>query len=232
MTKRLITFDTETTGFNIEDGNRVLEIGCVEIIDRRITGKTWHCYINPRRDSEEGALHVHGLTSQFLADKPFFEDVVDEFLDFIKGAELIAHNMAFDEKFINHELRLAGKRYGKLDDYCALTDTLLLAREKHGGGRLSLDALCSRYGVDNSNRNLHGALIDADLLAQVYLLLTGGQLGFDLAFEHQQGQNAGQTQIAARHFSLPVIYANDEQLHEHKKYLELLSKKSGKECYW
>ena len=172
---RQIILDTETTGLEPEKGHRVIEVGCLEMINRRITGSTFHRYINPQREIERDAEDVHGITNAFLLDKPQFRDIVDELIAYIDGSELIIHNAPFDVNFLNHEFRWAGKRYQPVESYCTVFDTLTFARRKHPGQRNSLDALCSRYHVDNSNRDLHGALLDAELLAQVYLLLTGGQ---------------------------------------------------------
>ena len=172
---RQIVLDTETTGLEAEQGHRVIEIGAVEIINRRLTGRHFHKYINPQREVDDGAFEVHGLATGFLADKPLFGAVVDEFLAFVDGAEVIIHNAAFDVTFIDYELQLLGGRQRKLADHCSVTDSLELARNKHPGQRNSLDALCRRYEVDNSARELHGALLDAEILADVYLLMTGGQ---------------------------------------------------------
>lgn len=172
---RQIILDTETTGIDPEKGHRIIEVGCLEMLNRRITGSTFHRYINPQRDIEFAAEQVHGITADFLKDKPLFREVVDELIAYIDGAELIIHNAPFDVNFLNHEFHWSGKRYKKVEDYCGVFDTLAFARRKHPGQRNSLDALCARYHVDNSNRDLHGALLDAELLAHVYLLLTGGQ---------------------------------------------------------
>lgn len=230
---RQIIFDTETTGLNISDHNRVIEIGCVEVLNRQITGKTWHCYINPQRDSEPGALQVHGLTTEFLADKPLFSEIAEGFIEFIRGAELIAHNAKFDVDFLNHELKLDGNRFGRLEDHCTITDTLLIARSKHPGARVTLDALCSRYQVDNSGRDLHGALIDADLLAQVYLLMTGGQTGLELGGSEGGGaQSAEAIRRVSANLPLPVMQASAEELELHRQYLEMVNKQSGGNCIW
>lgn len=178
---RQVVLDTETTGLEWKIGNRVVEIGCVELLERRPSGKTFHVYINPQREFEQGAQEVTGLTLDFLADKPLFADIIDEFIAFIDGAELVIHNAAFDVGFLNYELSLAGDRYGRIDDHSGVLDTLALARQKYPGQRNSLDALCRRLGVDNSHRQLHGALLDAQLLAEAYLAMTSGQgeIGFD-----------------------------------------------------
>ena len=171
---REVVLDTETTGIEVREGHRIIEIGCVELLDRRLTGRHFHVYINPEREVEEGAFQVHGISDEFLADKPLFADVADEFMDFIRGAQLVIHNAAFDVGFIDAELERLG-RHGCVADHCSVVDTLLLARHKHPGQRNTLDALCKRYGVDNSQRELHGALLDAEILADVYLIMTGGR---------------------------------------------------------
>ena len=176
---RQIVLDTETTGLEPSQGHRVIEIGCVELEQRKLTGNHYHQYINPEREVEQGALDVHGISNEFLSEKPLFITVVDDFLDYIKGAELVIHNAPFDVGFLNHELKIAGqvqgKSYGTINDYCTVLDTLEVARKKHPGQKNSLDALCKRYMVDNSQRDLHGALLDSEILADVYLLMTGGQ---------------------------------------------------------
>ncbi|MBW8822874.1 MAG: DNA polymerase III subunit epsilon [Xanthomonadales bacterium] len=182
---RQVVLDTETTGLEWKIGNRVVEIGCVELLERRPSGKTFHRYINPQREFEQGAQEVTGLTLDFLADKPLFADIIDDFLAFIDGAELVIHNAAFDVGFLDHELSRAGDHYGRLGDRAGILDTLALARQKYPGQRNSLDALCRRLGVDNSHRQLHGALLDAQLLAEAYLAMTSGQgeIGFGAATE-------------------------------------------------
>src|SRR6056300_190974 len=172
---RQIVLDTETTGLETSLGHRIIEIGCVEVVNRRLTGNHYHQYINPEREIDSGAFEVHGISNQFLADKPVFASVVDEFMAFIDGAELVIHNAPFDVGFINHELRLNASKFRRVEDYCGVIDTLAMARQKHPGQRVTLDALCKRYAVDNSARTLHGALLDAEILADVYLLMTGGQ---------------------------------------------------------
>jgi DNA polymerase III subunit epsilon len=171
---RLVLLDTETTGLEPEAGHRIIEIGCVELVNRRITGKHFHVYLNPDRQIDAGAIAVHGITNEFLSDKPRFADIAADFIAFIEGAELIIHNAPFDVGFINHEFSQSG--HGKLSDYSDVFDTLAYARKKHPGQRNSLDALCKRYNIDNSHRELHGALLDAEILADVFLLMTGGQI--------------------------------------------------------
>ncbi len=171
-TKRQIVLDTETTGLNPEQGHRIIEIGCVELIDRRLTGQHFHIYLNPERRIDDGAIEVHGITNEFLEDKPHFADVVADFISFVQDAELVIHNAPFDVGFINHEFSLLKKNLATVETYCSVFDTLTFARKKHPGQRNSLDALCKRYGIDNSHRDLHGALLDAEILADVYLLMT------------------------------------------------------------
>ena len=175
FTNRIVVLDTETTGLNPQEGHRIIEIGCVELVKRRLTGKRFHTYINPDRIIDDGAIAVHGITNQFLDDKPRFEQIVKDFITFISGAELVIHNAPFDVGFINHEFLRLKDQPGTVADLCEVFDTLAYARKKHPGQRNSLDALCKRYGIDNSHRDLHGALLDAEILADVFLLMTGGQ---------------------------------------------------------
>ncbi|HAG78890.1 MAG TPA: DNA polymerase III subunit epsilon, partial [Pseudomonas sp.] len=181
-TDRVVVLDTETTGMPVTDGHRIIEIGCVEVIGRRLTGRHYHVYLQPDREVDEGAIAVHGITNEFLVDKPRFRDIADEFFEFIKDAQLVIHNAAFDLGFINNEFALLGQQErAEITDHCSVLDTLLMARERHPGQRNSLDALCKRYGVDNSGRDLHGALLDAEILADVWLTMTGGQTNLSLA---------------------------------------------------
>ena len=176
---RQIVLDTETTGLEPEQGHRIIEIGCVEMVDRRLTGNNFHQYLQPDREIDAGAIEVHGITNEFLADKPHFADLVSDFLDYVRGAELIIHNAPFDIGFLNKELQLMGNE-ARMADLCAVTDTLVMAKKMHPGQRNSLDALCKRYDIDNSHRELHGALLDAEILADVYLMMTGGQAALTL----------------------------------------------------
>ena len=227
---RQIILDTETTGLSWERGNRVVEIGCVELMERRPTGRTFHCYLKPDCAFEAGAQEVTGLTLEFLADKPDFAAVVDEFLEFIDGAELIIHNAAFDVGFLDNELRLAGPQYGTLAQRCAIEDTLLLARKQFPGQRNSLDALCRRFGIDNTHRQLHGALLDAQLLADVYLALTSGQgeIGFEAEGEGAQaGADVHAFQFDA-HAPRPRVLVGEDDLAAHEARLAQLRKKAGK----
>lgn len=225
---RQIILDTETTGIGHDQGHRVIEIGCVELINRKLTGKHYHVYLNPQREVDEGAFRVHGISSEFLQDKPLFGDVVSEFLQFVGGAELIIHNAPFDMGFLNSELRHV-KWKKKLEEYCDVFDTLVLAREKHPGQRNSLDALCKRYDIDNSNRQLHGALLDAEILAFVYLAMTGGQTSFFAEVESTSNNTTPKVQEAVTlHLSNPVlIEASSEELEQHQALINFVTKKSG-----
>lgn len=228
---RQIILDTETTGLEWKKGNRIVEIGCVEYLERRPTGHNFHRYIRPDREFEAGAQEVTGLTLDFLADKPPFEEIAEEFLAYIDGAELIIHNAAFDLGFLDYELSLLGERYGKITDRCTVVDTLLLAREKFPGQRNSLDALCKRLGVDNSHRQLHGALLDAQILGDVYIALTSGQeeIGFGLAEEAQAGIGADLAAFdAAMLLPRPRVVATASELEAHEARLERLRKKAGR----
>lgn len=214
---RQVVLDTETTGLEIEQGHRILELGGVEILDRKLTRRHYHQYVNPEREVEEGALEVHGITNHFLQNKPVFADVLKEFLDFVRGSELIIHNAAFDVNFLNHEMSLADESLGTLQDYCSVVDSLQIARKKHPGQRNSLDALCRRYNVDSSKRELHGALLDAEILADVYLLLTGGQV--DLLLDQSDGADEAASEIVRldpNRARLPVVMPSEEELAAHE----------------
>lgn len=222
---RQIVLDTETTGLEPEKGHRIIEIGCLEMINRRITGSTFHRFINPQRDVERAAEEVHGITSDFLQDKPLFREIINELIDYINGAELIIHNAPFDVNFLNHEFQWSGKRYKKIESYCGVFDTLTFARRKHPGQRNSLDALCSRYHVDNSNRELHGALLDAELLAQVYLLLTGGQGQLFQGGTESSATAASATsltRISKDRPPLKVIKASATELSAHQQFIDAM----------
>jgi len=233
--KRQVVLDTETTGLSTADGNRVIEIGCVEVINRRLTGQTFHQYINPERESEAGALEVHGITTEFLADKPKFEEIVDDFLDFVDGAELVIHNAAFDIGFLDYELSRIKTEKRRMADVCSVLDTLKLAKDKHPGQKNNLDALCRRYDVDNSNRELHGALLDSEILADVYLAMTGGQVSLSLASEETKQESTDEQELTIPikdRGPLRVIKANEEELQAHQENLERLDKASGGNCIW
>ncbi|MFJ1299638.1 DNA polymerase III subunit epsilon [Pseudomonadota bacterium AL_CKDN230030165-1A_HGKHYDSX7] len=229
---RQIIFDTETTGLDPAQGHRIIEIGCVEIVNRMTTGNTLHLYLNPDRDSDPEALAVHGLTTEFLADKPRFAEVADQFLAFIEGAELIAHNASFDVKFFNAELDRVGR--GPLNNYCStITDSLLHARSLFPGKRNSLDSLCDRFGISNAHRTLHGALLDSQLLGEVWLAMTRGQDALLIDVEEDAGGvSAGQSIGRFDASGLPVIVASAEELAEHESYLLALDKSVGGACNW
>ena len=230
---RQVVLDTETTGLEIQEGHRILEIGCVEIIDRKLTRRHYHQYINPKRDIDEGALEVHGITSQFLSDKPVFSDVWEAFLEFVNGSELVIHNAAFDVAFINHEMRLLNPKLGEITEYCSVVDSLELARNKHPGQKNNLDALCKRYNVDNSQRELHGALLDAEILADVYLLLTGGQVTLGLGDEPQAtSTKSGIARLDSDRPKLRVIKANVDEMAAHEDRLDALEKASENGAVW
>lgn len=229
MSLRQVVLDTETTGLSWERGNRVVEIGCVEFVERRPSGRTFHHYLKPDCQFEPGAQEVTGLTLEFLADKPVFEDIVDEFLAFIDGAELVIHNASFDVGFLDNELRLVGGGHGCLRDRCAIEDTLLLARRRYPGQRNSLDALCRRLGVDNAHRQLHGALLDAQLLAEVYIGLTSGQeeIGFG---SPQTAPGAAAAVVFKADDSMrsrPSVVVQTSELAAHEARLESLRKNAG-----
>jgi len=228
---RLIVLDTETTGLSAENGDRIIEIGCVELLGRKITGNHFHHYLNPKRDSHEDALKVHGISNEFLRDKPEFEAIASDFLSFVSGAEIIIHNAAFDIGFLNKELERLN--LGRLSDHVAgVTDTLSMAKEMFPGKRNSLDALCDRLGVNNAARTLHGALLDAELLADVYICLTRGQNAL-LMQEDSEGQVQHEnSDIDLSQFDLPVIASTHQELNEHLNAMTMLSKSSGGHVVW
>lgn len=225
---RHIVLDTETTGIGHEQGHRIIEIGCVELIDRKPTGIHFHTYLNPQRLVDAGAFRVHGISDAFLQDKPLFADKFSEFLQFISGSQLIIHNAPFDVGFINSELKKV-KWKKQLEDYCDVFDTLVYARNKFPGQRNSLDALSKRFGIDHFNRDLHGALLDAEILAFVYLALTGGQSSFFAEVEDTSSSaNIKMQEIVPLHLKNPVVLmAETEELNQHQIFLEFLAKKSG-----
>jgi DNA polymerase III subunit epsilon len=226
---RQVILDTETTGLDPALGHRIIELGGVELVNRRPTGNHFHRYLNPGRDIEDGALQVHGITAEFLRDKPRFEEIADEFMRYVEGAELIIHNAAFDVAFLNHELGLLRKQ--PIGDHCpSIVDTLRMARDIHPGKKNSLDALCERYQIDNSQRTLHGALLDAQLLAEVYLALTRGQES--LAIEVQHAYAAEVVELSAMQLDLIVLRATEEELAAHVQTLAEIDKASGGACLW
>ena len=228
---RQIFLDTETTGLSADNGDRVIEIGCVELFNRKLTGNNKHFYLNPGRDSHEEALKVHGITTEFLKDKPKFEVIADDLLAYLQDAEIVIHNAAFDVGFLNKELELIGRP--RFKDYVAsITDTLVMAKEMFPGKRNSLDALCSRLGVDNSGRTLHGALLDAELLADVYINLTRGQdaLMIDMGADDNTATQTVAVDLSG--FGLPVLSANEQELGAHEDILNQIDKSSGSKTLW
>lgn len=240
---RQVVLDTETTGLDPKSGHRIIEIGCVELVNRKLTGRHYHQYINPEREVDDGAIEVHGITNEFLADKPVFAQIADEFMAFCEGAELVIHNAPFDVGFIDWELKLLGSpRWQRVTAHCSVLDTLALAREKHPGQKNNLDVLCKRYFVDNSQRDLHGALLDAEILADVYLMMTGGQTDLALAQggeqhsegeegEEQQQAASGIRRLAADRAPLSVVSATAEEVQAHEEMLAMLEKSAGKH-FW
>jgi DNA polymerase-3 subunit epsilon len=226
--------DTETTGLDPQQGHRIIEIGCVEIDNRRLTGKRFQRYLNPQRAIDVAAIEVHGITNAFLADKPSFAQIVDEFLAFVTDAELIIHNAPFDIGFLDNELGDLGAVREPMKNHCSVLDTLLLARSKHPGQRNSLDALCKRYGVDNTQRELHGALLDAEILADVYLLMTTGQSSLSLKAEGGRQQPSGKMKKrgVSERKPLPVVIATEEELVAHKERLQKIDANSDNGCLW
>jgi DNA polymerase-3 subunit epsilon len=232
---RQIVLDTETTGLEPKEGHRIIEIGCVEMVDRKLTGNNFHQYLQPDREIDAGAIEVHGITNEFLDDKPRFEDIVEDFIRYVKGAELVIHNAPFDVGFINHELRLCS--YGKqVPDLCSVLDTLTMARKMHAGQKNNLDALCKRYEIDNTHRELHGALLDAEILADVYLAMTGGQVTLSLGGESGSGSGDGQVDQIRRFAEdrprLRVITADSEETAQHQARLEAIAKALGGPSVW
>ena len=232
---RQIVLDTETTGLEPKDGHRIIEIGCIEILDRRITRNAFHTYINPEREVEAGALEVHGIDNHFLKDKRRFAEVAGEFLEFVIGAELVIHNAAFDVGFLNHELQRMQNPVADITAICTVRDTLEMARHQHPGQKNNLDALCKRYNVDNSGREDHGALLDAQLLAEVYLAMTGGQAALVLdAAEAAAGRagGAGLRKLDRNGLTLKVLRASDVELTAHAEKLKEIAKASGAPAQW
>jgi DNA polymerase-3 subunit epsilon len=231
---RQVVLDTETTGLEVEQQHRVIEIGCVEIFNRRITGRSFHRYLNPERDIDEGAQAVHGLSREQLAKEPKFSEVHDEFMEFVRDAELIIHNAPFDVAFLNAELARVTNAAARITDCCRVLDTLALARQMHPGQRNNLDALCKRYSVDNSHREYHGALLDARILAEVYLTMTGGQAKFTLSAESETPRSRAR-QAAPSRFAgvrIAVVKASEEELAAHEGILALLDKASHGATVW
>ena len=235
---RQLVLDTETTGLEVGLGHRIIEIGCVELVNRRLTGRNFHKYINPDREIDDGALEVHGITQEFLSDKPRFADIWDEFNEFLQGDELIIHNAPFDVAFLNHEIGLLNLGLPSIQDQSSVVDSLALAREKHPGQRNSLDALCRRYSIDNSQRVLHGALLDAEILSDVYLVLTGGQgVLFDVA-EETNSEDLVDKEIklsATDSQSLSgflEVKASESEVREHEEFLSFIEERNSNASIW
>lgn len=227
---RQIVLDTETTGLEPSQGHKIIEIGCVEMINRRLTGNNYHQYLQPDREIDEGAQAVHGISNEFLADKPRFSDVVKDFIEYLDGAELIIHNAPFDVGFIDHEFKLAGDEYGKVSTYCSVIDTLVMARKMRPGKKNNLDVLCKEYQVNNARRELHGALLDAELLAEVYLHMTGGQSALSLESDDVATAGAGEVSVkklSADRKPIKIIKASDEELQAHQAIIEKMENKIG-----
>ena len=234
---RQVVLDTETTGMNMtgqpQIGHNIIEIGAVEVINRRLTGRTFHVYIKPPREVDEEAIRVHGITNEFLQDKPVFAEIADDFLDFIKGAELIIHNAPFDVAFMDQEFSYLKNPPPKTAEMCTVTDSLQLARKMYPGKRNNLDALCDRLGIDNSKRVLHGALLDAEILADVFLMMTGGQIALLVDEENATAQIGEEVVKMSYDLSNPVVLnASDEELNAHETFLALIEKKSKGNCIW
>ena len=228
---RHVILDTETTGLDPNQGHKLVEIGCVEMINRQLTGRHFHHYVNPQRDSDEGALNVHGLTTEFLSDKPLFKTVAADLIEFVRGATVLIHNASFDTKFINAELALLGM--DKIDTCCTVEDTLAMAKQMFPGKRNNLDALCDRLGVSNAHRVLHGALLDAEILAEVYLAMTRGQETLSMAFASGPSSNGRNSKkIDVRQLELPLIVVSDDDAAEHLKVLDVLAKKCKTGPIW
>lgn len=231
---RQIVLDTETTGLDPKQGHRIIEIGCVEVVRRKLTGNHFHVYVNPERVVEQGAIDVHGITNEFLQDKPIFSQVADDFFDFIKGAELVIHNAPFDIGFMDHEFAAFGDKYGKTAQHCRILDTLQMARQMRPGQKNSLDALCRAFGIDNSNRTFHGALLDAELLADVYLMMTGGQTKLDLAAKTRRNGEKGDSSTIHRIENKPalkILTATADEEVAHQERLDVIRKEGGS-CLW
>ena len=222
---RQIVLDTETTGLEVSLGHRIIEIGCIELVNRRVTGNHWHHYINPGREIDSGAFEVHGISTEFLQDKHRFAELAEEFRDYVAGAELVIHNAPFDIGFLNNELALLDPPLAALEENCSILDTLLLARQKHPGQKNSLDALCKRYGIDNSNRSLHGALLDARILADVYLAMTGGQTSLGLEAERVADTDFDPIEVNRLQPGqpLPLWQVDEAALRANREYIEFLA---------
>ncbi len=228
---RQIVLDTETTGLEPKEGHRIIEIGCVEMVNRRLTDQFWHHYLNPDREIDAGAFEVHGISNEFVQDKPRFGELAQDFIDYIRGAELIIHNAAFDVGFLNHELSMLDGDWQQIGEICTVTDSLLMARQKHPGQKNNLDALCRRYDIDNSSRTLHGALLDSEILAEVYLAMTGGQTLLTLDEETETAVRDISLAAVEPRRDLPLWQLAETDLQAHEEYLEFLRQKSGQAAW-
>ncbi len=229
---RQIVLDTETTGLDARD-HYIIEIGCVELVNRRLTGNNYHQYIRPEREVDQGAMEVHGITNEFLDDKPSFVDIMGDFLTYLEGAdELVIHNAPFDIGFLNQELGRNEGPYRELREHFGVLDTLVMARQMHPGQKNNLDALCKRYEINNEQRTLHGALLDAEILADVYLAMTGGQTALSLGASAEAGQEQAVRRLSEGRKPLKIVRASDEELAAHDKQLETIRNKSGGNCLW
>lgn len=234
---RQIVLDTETTGLETSANHRIIEIGAVEMINRKQTDQSFHVYINPEREVDEGAASIHGMTLDDLKDKPLFRDIADDLVQFLSGAELIIHNAPFDVGFLNHELSLLDKSLPKVEQMCRITDSLALAREIHPGQRNNLDSLCKRYGIDNSLRTLHGALLDAEILADIYLAMTGGQITFladsdEINFDSEAAAERRSRSSTKKRLNLAVIKATEDELAQHESWLDFLDEQCEAGSLW
>ncbi len=229
---RQIVLDTETTGLEPSQGHRIIEIGCVEIVSRRQTQNNYHQYVNPEREVDEGAFDVHGISNDFLATKPRFNDIASDFINFIRDSELIIHNAPFDVAFLNAELERLGEQWGQIEDYCQVVDTLALAREMYPGKRNSLDELCRRLEVDNTKRELHGALLDAEILLDVYLAMTSGQEDLGLVASATSWGAAAEGLANAERLPIPAVHVPEAELAAHERRLDALEERSGGVCIW
>ncbi|TDR30196.1 DNA polymerase III subunit epsilon [Hydromonas duriensis] len=227
---RYVILDTETTGLDPNQGHKLVEVGCVEMVNRQLTGRHFHHYLNPQRESDEGALNVHGLTTEFLSDKPLFKAIAGDLLEFVRDATVLIHNASFDTKFLNAELSALGM--DTIQSVCTVEDTLAMAKQMFPGKRNNLDALCERLGVSNAHRVLHGALLDAEILAEVYLAMTRGQETLSMAFDAESSANKKHKKIDVRQLELPLIMVSEQDSAEHLKAIEAVAKKSKDGAVW
>ena len=229
---RQIILDTETTGLETQQDHRIIEIGCVEMVDRRLTGNNFHQYLQPDRQIDAGAIAVHGITNEFLEDKPRFADIVEDLISYLRGAELVIHNAPFDVGFLNHELKRLQQQKPLIEEISSVVDTLVMARKKHPGKRNSLDALCDRYAIDNSRRDKHGALLDAEILSEVYLVMTGGQENLLLDGEDSDGADHNHRRDVVLEEELLLMSVDKEDMQAHQAYLQKLQQQTDGHCVW